>query len=217
MAKSETQLQVSPAAPEYPRLFSDLLVLLKVLCSIGILYFLNAIIFFLNPPATMRITLSPLTKIAAISITVPRTFYAISNFHALSAPLPSLRPLSEFLNIQQLRQRRLRGFQVFDHFYTNYMVICAVWAIYSFFTAKLALLLVTAQTMLLLSTTHQSEPNRILEWLLLPLYVCYLIAPEDFLAAWTMISYIVGHIKIAANPIRGCDCDLVLRYSELRM
>lgn len=92
----------------------------------------------------MRITLSPLTKIAAISITVPRTFYAISNFHALSAPLPSLKPLSEFLNIQQLRQRRLRGFQVFDHFYTNYMVIYTVWAIYSFFTAKLALLIVTA-------------------------------------------------------------------------
>jgi hypothetical protein len=79
MAKSEAQLQGSPAAPEYPDRFSDLLVLLKFLCTIGLLYFLNAIIFLTSPTTMMTKAHSPLVKITAILITIPRTFYTIRN------------------------------------------------------------------------------------------------------------------------------------------
>jgi len=72
---------VSLATLKYSRLFSDLLVLLKVFYFISIFYFFNAIIFFFNLPATIRITLSPFTKIATILITsVSKNYSNYSNY-----------------------------------------------------------------------------------------------------------------------------------------
>jgi hypothetical protein len=201
MAKSKAQLQRPPAAPEYPDLFSDLLVLFKFLGTICILYFFNTIIFLALQKTMVKndSTLFRLFESFAILLNLLHTVSAIRHFHELSAALPNIRPLSEFLDMQQLHQRRLRGFQVFEHFRTNHMAICAIWGMYCFLTSQLRLLLIVAQIMLFLCTTESKE---LLNFLLLPLHSSIYIAPEGILSTWTIISYILGHCVVMANPIR---------------
>jgi hypothetical protein len=197
MARSKAQLQRPPAAPEYPNLFSDLLVLFKFLGTICILYFFNTIIFLILQMMIVKddCTLFRLFESFAMLLNFAHTGSAIRLFHKPSAALPNVRPLSEFLNIQKLRQP-WHAFQVFKHFRTSYMAICAAWGIYCFLTAKLSLLLVVAQIMLFLSImTSNGFPTL----LLLPIHSCFYIAPEGILSTWTIISYIVGHCLIMAN------------------
>lgn len=202
MAKSTARLQRSLAATEHSVLVSDLLDLLKFLGIICILYFFNTIIFIDIQTAAVedhRTFVGMLLYSFATLLNLLNTIDAISDFYGLPAALPNIRPLSEFLDIQQLHERRLHGFQVFEHFYTNYIAICVVWGIYCFLTAKLSLLLIVAQTMLMLSTTKlKGTPTS----LFLPLALCFCIAPEEILCTWTIISYIVGHCVVMANPTR---------------
>lgn len=116
-------------------------------------------------------------------------------FYKPLATLPNVRPLSKFFNIQKLRQPQYM-FQVFKYFRTSYMAICAAQGIYCFLTAKLSLLLVVAQIILFLSIIIL---NGFPTLLLLPIHLCFYIAPEGILSTQTIISYIVGHYLIMAN------------------